>query len=247
MSVILVLISFILNVYAGLAGVGITLFFIPIQVFVAKLFAQVRGRTAGQTDKRIRQISETVDGIGSVKAYGWELPFFELIGALRDAECRTIRKSQLLRSFNQSLYFCVPPLAGFAAFVVFWSTGGELTLPRVFSTISLLQVLRTSVGRMWTRAMETGSEAVASSARVDQFLRLGLGREAAPPAAGAVAEAAPAAAAPSPSSQGRELPLISVSPSSFSYPRSTSSVLRRIELSVSRGQLLVVVGPVGAG
>ena len=39
--------------------------------------------------------------------------------------------------------------------------GGYLTLPIVFSTLALLQQLRLSIGRQWTRAIETG-EVVAT-------------------------------------------------------------------------------------
>ena len=37
-------------------------------------------------------------------------------------------------------------------------TGGILTLPIVFSTLALLQQLRTSIGRQWTRSIETGTD-----------------------------------------------------------------------------------------
>jgi ABC transporter len=78
-------------------------------------------------------------------------------------------------------------------------SGGILTLPIVFSTLALIQQLRTSIGRQWTRSIETGkyffaasdssslpnyifilfsnhlvlgSEAVASAMRIEAFLSL---------------------------------------------------------------------------
>lgn len=79
-------------------------------------------------------------------------------------------------------------------------SGGVLTLPIVFSTLALIQQLRTSIGRQWTRSIETGksitlsafndfslhnltyilfsnylllgSEAVASAMRIEAFLSL---------------------------------------------------------------------------
>ena len=254
LGTILVLISYILNLNSALAGIGVTVFFIPIQVHLAKLFASVRGKTAGQTDKRIRQISETIDGIGSVKAYGWEVPFYNLIGELRDAECINIQKSQLLRSFNLSLYFCIPPLASFASFVVYWSSGQTLTLPKIFSTMSLLQGLRQVVGRMWTRAMETGSEAIASSTRIDQFLSLQRNNSNGDKNNGnnnsggnsKVVGSIVSDAIPASGDASLDL-LVRVSTSSYAYPKMSSPVLRDVELSVARGELLVVVGSVGAG
>lgn len=239
MVAIFILLTLSLNVYAALAGVGVTLVCIPIQVDIAKKFAKVRTRTAGDTDKRIRQLSETIDGIGSVKSYGWEIPFYEYIGTLRDTEVRTIRTSQILRCINWTLYFCIPPLAGFALFTTFWGTGGVLTIPIVFSSISLLQVLRTAVGRMWTRAMETGSEAIASSARIDQFLALGYGQLENEQLETLKTEKKL-------DSTGAYDILVSIDKSSFSYPGKDQPVLRDVELSLSRGELLMVVGAVGA-
>jgi ATP-binding cassette subfamily C (CFTR/MRP) protein 4 len=276
LGAILVLLALLLNWYAALAGVGVTLFFIPVQIAIAKSFARVRTQTARRTDVRIRQLNETVDGIGSVKAYGWEEPFFQTLGALRRAECRAVRRSQLLRCVNWTLYFCIPPLAGFALFSTYWASGGALTLPKVFSSISLLQVLRTAMGRMWTRAMETGSEAVASSARIDKFLALGVGAL----GGGTALEAEAAAAAPTANAsdganggansggeyaalplseeggegegtrgegKGEEGPLLSVGLSSFSLPGRAEAVLRDIQLCVRRGELLLLLGSVGAG
>ena len=245
MAAIFALLTLLLNFYAALAGVGVTLFFIPVQVFIAKTFARVRIQTARRTDKRIRQLSETIDGIGSVKSYGWEIPFYEYIGELRGIECSTIRFSQYLRCVNLTLYFCIPPLAGFALFTAYWSTGGTLTLPKVFSSISLLQVLRTAMGRMWTRAMETGSEAIASSARIDKFLELaqGLYSDNSETASNSAKESG---VPPTNDHDGDENELVSIERSSFTYPKKEEPVLSDIELSVSRGELLMVVGSVGA-
>lgn len=41
--------------------------------------------------------------------------------------------------------------------IIVLDTGGILTLPIVFSTLALLQQLRTSIGRQWTRSIETGT------------------------------------------------------------------------------------------
>jgi ATP-binding cassette subfamily C (CFTR/MRP) protein 4 len=80
-----------------------------------------------------------------------------------------IAQSQILRSINLGLYFFTPSVANFATFVVYWATGGYLSLPLVFSTISLLQQIRTTMGRQWTRSIETGSEAFSAANRIEEF------------------------------------------------------------------------------
>jgi ATP-binding cassette, subfamily C (CFTR/MRP), member 4 len=239
-------------VAAGFAGVGTTVLLVPMQIKLAELFAVVRGETAGATDQRVRYISEVIDGIASVKSYGWEKPFYSLIESLRGDESKFIAKSQRLRAINQGLYYCSAPVAAFVTFLVYWLTGNELTLPIVFSILAQLQVLRMIVGRLWTRAIETGSEAFASCYRIEQFLnmvddeinsnqkikRVGdEGKE-------NVDDNEPNHVL----SKANEDLLVSIEKSSFYYGDDADSpVIKDLDFQVHRGELLVVVGAVGAG
>ena len=250
---IFVILIFQLNVASACAAVAMTCFFIPVQLYIASRFAHHRTATARATDQRVRFVAEVINGIASVKAYGWEKPFFKLITGLRKLELGHISRSQTLKSFNFGLYFFSPSLANFATFVVFWATGGVLTLPIVFSTISLLQQLRTTMGRQWTRGIETYSEATSSSTRIDAFVcAINDGRQ--PPQQ---AQAAAAAAAAGVEMVSEEMPapvstlLVNIKSKSFTYdpsdvmePRST---LERVSLDASRGELVFIVGAVGSG
>ena len=173
--VIMLVLIFRLNVFSAVAAVGLTITLIPIQLYTAKQFASIRAATAAETDQRVRHISEVIDGINSVKSYTWEIPFFKFIDVFRVAELFHIRRSQVLKALNFGLYYAVAPVASFITFVVFKATGGTLTLPIVFSVMSLLTVLRTSIGRHWTRSIETGSEALAASKRIENFLNVASG------------------------------------------------------------------------
>lgn len=170
MIIVLLVLIYILNIPAAFAGVGTTFLFIPPMLYLAGRFAKYRGKTASATDSRVRHISEIIDGIGQVKSYAWETPFFEMITKLRQKEIYLISRSQVLRAINQGLMYCTPAIVALVTFGVYWGAGGEMTVPKVFATISLLQVLRMTIGRMWTRSIETGSDAIASCLRIESFL-----------------------------------------------------------------------------
>ena len=105
--------------------------------------------------------------------------------------------------------------------------------------------------------METGSEAIASSARIDQFLALGVGKH---------MDLSTEINANDKGDNGSESPshlpddvLVQVGKSSFSYASKTrrnnanegesyspEAALTDIEFSLGRGELLMVVGSVGA-
>lgn len=146
---ILIILIFQLNVASAFAGIGMTVLFIPIQVYLAKQFARRRTNTAHQTDLRVRYTSELIDGIATVKSYAWENPFFSLLCGLRRKEMACIRQSQTLRAVNQGLFYCIPWVAAFATFSVFWAsgTGCRLTCQkgRSLHNSPLLLLLRCSL------------------------------------------------------------------------------------------------------
>eukprot|EP01040_Poterioochromonas_malhamensis_P019260 gene19260-22703_t len=95
-ALVLLILIYILNIPAAFAGVGTTFLFIPPMLYLAGQFAKLRGKTAAATDQRVRHISEIIDGIGQVKSYAWETPFFDMIGRLRKQEVKNITGSQTL-------------------------------------------------------------------------------------------------------------------------------------------------------
>lgn len=225
-------------------------------LFLAGQFAKLRGKTAAATDQRVRHISEIIDGIGQVKSYAWETPFFDMIGRLRKQEVKNITGSQTLRSINQGLMYCTPALVSLVTFGVFWGTGGDLTVPVVFSTISLLQVLRMTIGRMWSRSIETGSDAIASCLRIEAFLDRVYGHEvqlsfSAVESKGDYESVPSANVGETPEIPGNSADmeldtLLSLCASACSYG-SSSTILSNVSLSLRRGRVTMVVGAVGCG
>ena len=243
-AAILVELVFVLDVPSAFTGVGCAILIMPAMLYSAQKFAKYRGQTAASTDSRVRYISEVIDGITSVKSYAWETAFFKMIRKLRAKETKYIAQSQVLRAINQGLMFCMAAVVAFVTFGVYWGNGGRLTIPLVFSTLSLLQVLRFVVGRGFTRAVETGSVAIASSLRIETFLDLD-------------SSCTPSAQSECPAFSNLPVvlndlgdsPVLEIQKSSYRYgtDSSASPVLKDISFALHRGELLIVVGPVGSG
>ena len=242
-AAILVELVFVLDVPAAFTGVGCTFVFMPMMIVIAQKFAKYRGQTAASTDNRVRYISEVIDGIASVKSYAWETAFFRMIRTLREKETKYISRSQVLRAVNQGLMFSTAAVVAFATFSVYWGNGGTLTIPLVFATIALLQVLRFQIGRAWTRSIETGSESIASCHRIEAFLDLET------TAITPIPVTAAQVSVPVPSSSSGKAQVLTVQSSCYGYGAegSVKPVLRDLSFSVGRGELLMVVGPVGSG
>lgn len=229
---IFVILVYSLSVLPALAGVGTFLILIPPQLKLANDLAAQRTSIAIETDSRVRHTSEVIEGITSVKSFGWEKPFTALIGVFRAKEVSFISKSQYLRSIFQGIYYSGSVLATFATFSVFWAQGRTITIPLVFSTLSMIQVLKAVVSRNWTRAIETGSEATASCTRIDNFLNM-------PDALKEVS---------SPDEDANFTgSLVRIQNGVFGYAEAAVPTLRGVNIDVKPGELVIVVGKVGCG
>ena len=232
---IFLILVYLLGIFPALAGVGTSLLLIPLQLYIAKQFAQERTHTAQETDNRVRHTSEVIEGITSVKSFGWELPFTKLIGTFRSSEATFIHRSQVLRAINQGIYYCGGTIANFATFSVFWAEGKLITVPIVFSTLSMMQVLKATMNRQYTQCIEAGSEAAASCQRIDNFLEL-PNKPLEEPFNGTPDHGVPMSA------------LLEIENGAFCYGEGTSEpVLRDINIQVDRGELVIIVGRVGSG
>ena len=116
-------------------------------------------------------MSEVINGISSVKSYGWEKPFFRNITEMRRLERQYLSRVHFLNSITNNLYFSSLSIASFAAFSVYWATNGTLTIITVFSTLSLLQAFK-NVFYQCTRAFDYTTAAIHSSKRIEKFLNL---------------------------------------------------------------------------
>ena len=157
---------------AAAAGVSFIVLLLPVQLYCGTKLSGIRKRTASATDARVQRTSEVFDGILTVKASVWEDTFGREIASLREIERASIFRAMLIKAFNAGLHFCTPYLATLFIFVTFWAQGNVLSVSVVFSTLSLVHVLRLSLGKNLTFFIESLPEAQVSVQRIRRFLLL---------------------------------------------------------------------------
>eukprot|EP00928_Gymnodinium_smaydae_P030744 TRINITY_DN22775_c0_g5_i1.p1 TRINITY_DN22775_c0_g5~~TRINITY_DN22775_c0_g5_i1.p1 ORF type:complete len:1287 (-),score=253.78 TRINITY_DN22775_c0_g5_i1:310-4032(-) len=214
---------------ATLSGVGIVLVIAAVMTQTGKRFAKQRKITAGITDERMKLTAEVISAITSVKVYCWEKAFIRRIGLIRHREHGSIFKRQTMVSLNGAMYFSLTPLACLGSFLVMIGQGQRLTLPTAYTVLSLIFVLRTSVGKGFNFFISQVPELVAAVNRFTAFLALPE-----VPSLPLVAGA------------GGDGPALQVADAAFSWPAGPRA-LSGLSLQVRPGELLVVSGPVGCG
>ncbi|XP_060988980.1 ATP-binding cassette sub-family C member 4-like isoform X2 [Dama dama] len=213
-----------------LAGMGVLIILLLLQSCFGMLFSSLRSKTAALTDDRIGTMSEVITGIKTVKMYAWEQSFIDLITRLRRKEISKILKSSYLRGMNLASFFAVSKIMIFVTFITSELLDNLITASRVFVVVTLFEALRFSSTLYFPMAIEKVSEAAVSIRRIKNFLLL---------------DEIPQVNTQLPS--GGEVMVDMQDFTAFWDEESKTPTLQGLSITVRPGELLAVVGPVGAG
>ncbi|XP_010629028.1 multidrug resistance-associated protein 4 isoform X1 [Fukomys damarensis] len=213
-----------------LAGMAVLIILLPLQSCIGKLFSSLRGKTAAFTDARIRTMNEVITGIRIIKMYAWEKSFADLISSLRRKEISKVLRSSYLRGMNLASFFVASKIIVFVTFSCYVLLGHVVTASRVFVAMTLYGAVRLTVTLFFPAAIERVSEAIISIQRIKNFLLLD-----------------------EISQHNLQLPadgktIVHVQDFTAFWDKTLEiPTLRGLSFTVRPGELLAVVGPVGAG
>ncbi|XP_007666157.2 multidrug resistance-associated protein 4 isoform X2 [Ornithorhynchus anatinus] len=214
-----------------LAGMVVLIFLLPLQSGIGKLFSSLRSKTAAFTDVRIRTMNEVITGMRIIKMYAWEKPFADLISDLRRNEISKILKSSYLRGMNLASFFVASKIILFVTFTTYVLLGNVISASRVFVAVTLYGAVRVTVTLFFPAAIERVSETIISIRRIQTFLMLDEITQRNPQL-----------------QEGEVKALVHVQEFT-SYWDKTMEIptLQNLSFTVRPGELLAVIGPVGAG
>uniref|UniRef100_A0A8C9GA40 ATP binding cassette subfamily C member 4 n=1 Tax=Pavo cristatus TaxID=9049 RepID=A0A8C9GA40_PAVCR len=214
-----------------LAGMAVLIILLPIQTCIGRLFSSLRSKTAAFTDVRIRTMNEVISGMKIIKMYAWENSFAELVSGLRRKEIAMVLKSSYLRGLNLASFFVASKITVFMTFMAYVLLGNVISASRVFVAVSLYGAVRLTVTLFFPSAVERVSEAVVSIRRIKNFLILDE-----------VSHFKPQL------HDNNENVILHVQDLTCYWDKSLEiPALQQLSFTVRRGELLAVIGPVGAG
>uniref|UniRef100_A0A8C4YYG5 Multidrug resistance-associated protein 4-like n=1 Tax=Gadus morhua TaxID=8049 RepID=A0A8C4YYG5_GADMO len=215
-----------------LAGMTVLVVLIPVQTVFGRLFSTLRAQTAALADDRIRMMSEVVSGIRIIKMYGWEKLFTELVNEVRRKECSRIMKSSYLRALNMASFFVANKVIVFIALSAYVLAGNKMAASTVFVALSLYGAVRLTITLFFPSAIEKVSETLISVRRIRSFLLL---EEVVPQPTDL------------PETESKDC-MVQVQDLKCYWDKTLDSpTLQKLSFTLRSGELLAVVGPVGAG
>ncbi|KAG2075302.1 ABC protein, partial [Suillus decipiens] len=158
---------------SALAGFSLFILMIPIQQRLMALQHRVRLISMKWTDQRAKILLEVLGAMRVVKYFSYEVPFLQRIFDLRKRELRGVRWILHLTSANLALATSIPVLAPTLAFVTYTVTAHNFNVAVIFSSLSLFQLLRQPMMFM-PRALSAIPDASSAIQRLTPVFRAEL-------------------------------------------------------------------------
>ncbi|KAF8788619.1 Canalicular multispecific organic anion transporter 2 like protein [Argiope bruennichi] len=215
---------------ASLAGVFVMLLIMPITTKLASTSHKLQKKQMGWKDARLRQMGEILSGIKVLKLFAWENAFMKTIGSIREKEAVTLKKLAFVNGTITFLWICAPFLIAISSFVTYVLIDEKNILDAsvAFVSLTLFNNLRTNMASIPELVAQLTQTRV-SLKRVTDFL-LSEELKGRPPNDDTIDNDA-----------------IEIDGGAFCWTKEDLPFLRDISMSVTRGSLVAVVGPVGSG
>lgn len=157
---------------ASLGGLYFFVLLLPLQFVFSRAFGDLRGRTAAETDERMRWMTQTVVGAAVMKVFAWEVPYVRLIREARAREISHVQTSSRARGVNAAVFRASVFIVSFIVLLIAYLLGEEVSASVVFVTLALLSNLSVTSTLFLPFAIEGLAEAKVTVRRMERFLRL---------------------------------------------------------------------------
>ncbi|GKT32273.1 Multidrug resistance protein [Aduncisulcus paluster] len=156
--------------YAGFAGVGLVILFIPIQTIITGCISARIQKQLRLNDERVRTVNEAISAINLVKACGMELQFSQRIKNSRHSQMLHLLGINFLKQLQVFFNDILPTCVSCVTFsLVALTNNSSLTPEDTFATITMFGILYFPIQFISTLAT-TAVEGKAALNRIRVFL-----------------------------------------------------------------------------
>ncbi|XP_067014552.2 probable multidrug resistance-associated protein lethal(2)03659 isoform X2 [Anabrus simplex] len=229
---------------AGIGGIVAILFFIPLQGYLGKRTSFYRLRTAIRTDERVRLMNEIISAMQVIKLYTWEKPFAHMVALARRSEIRMIRRASYIRSIIPSLNVFVTRFATYLSILTYVLSKNDITAQKVFVVMAYYNILRATMSNSFPKGVANLAETWVSLKRIEKFL---VYEEVQIPERSKDVVEKDVIENGNLKKNAEDLGVTLTGATAKWSPEAEENTLTHIDLSVTPGRLVAIIGPVGSG
>ncbi|XP_025410477.1 multidrug resistance-associated protein 1 isoform X2 [Sipha flava] len=214
-----------------LAGLFVMIVLIPINGVVAAKARNLQIKQMKNKDQRVKLMNEILSGIKVLKLYAWEPSFEQKVLDIRGKEIKVLRTAAYLNAATSFIWACAPFLVSLVTFAVYVLSDDThiLDAQTAFVSLSLFNILRFPLS-MLPMFVSNLVQSSVSIKRINKFMN---SEELDPDSV---------------THDSDEKDPLVIENGTFTWGEPTEEpTLKNINLRISSGQLVAVVGTVGSG
>ncbi|XP_022909451.2 ATP-binding cassette sub-family C member 4-like isoform X2 [Onthophagus taurus] len=142
------------------------------QFFIGKKLTALRRKTAKITDERIKMLNEIIFGIKTIKILAWEKPITFMLKQTRKKEIKYLRSTSIFLALLMSFMYFLPKLALFSSILTYSFIGNHLTPSYVFGLVASYNLLTMQLNKFFPQTLFRWGEAIVSVKRIEEFLQI---------------------------------------------------------------------------
>eukprot|EP00388_Colpodella_angusta_P007090 GDKJ01020320.1.p1 GENE.GDKJ01020320.1~~GDKJ01020320.1.p1 ORF type:complete len:1676 (+),score=444.79 GDKJ01020320.1:23-5050(+) len=162
---------FLIDLLGASALVGIFIIFVlvPISGYLSFMMDKTRRRHIRSSDCRVAFCKEILEGVRTVKLFGWEDKFQQRVGDMRGKEIQCIYDFIYHFGTSAIVLTVIPAIGVGASIIVYGATGHALDADRIFTAVAFFTTLRgplTAFGAV----LSAGANLGVAMGRIDKFM-----------------------------------------------------------------------------
>ncbi|XP_051881362.1 ATP-binding cassette sub-family C member 10 [Pristis pectinata] len=126
---------------AFLGGLILGLLLVPINKIIANIIMENNKKMLGHKDSRVMLMTEVLFGMRIIKFYTWEDHFIEKVDNYRKKELHHLRIIKYLDAVCVYMWAALPVVISIVTFVTYTLMGHQLTAAKVFTALALVGML----------------------------------------------------------------------------------------------------------
>ncbi|KAF6030485.1 ABCC1 [Bugula neritina] len=217
------------SVLVGMSFMGIL---VPLNAFIGKQLKKLQVEQMKEKDKRIKLMSEVLNGIKVLKLYAWEQSYSDIISGIRQKELVMLRRMGFLNAATTLIFQIAPFFVACSTFLVYTLVDEShvLDAEKAFVSLALFNIMRFPM-IMLPNVINSLIQTSVSVKRITKFLSL------------------PELDLKQIEQSGDNINVISIKDCTFTWNDfgDENPALKDISVDVKKGELVAVVGVVGAG
>ncbi len=156
--------------FSSLAGIGLMILLLPLNLCIARSFNTAQKRIMAATDKRIHATNEVLQNIRIIKYFAWEQRFQATVNEKRKVELSALWKKYVLWSLAATVWSGVPIVITFVSFLIYTLVEKRPLVPSVaFPALSMFSLLRIPLDQLADMVAHV-QESKVSVDRIEEFL-----------------------------------------------------------------------------